>query len=420
MVQVLDPPAAETQAAPKKRGGGPRTLRGRMKSRENAVKSSLRSKVVFSKDMAIRILERNRILDAQMRPKSRYELMLIADMALAKARMDRAAELQIENADRYIDRTIDYWDHDQEARALKLKARLARNPDRVAHELSGFKQGADLMIATWQGLASALEITGDWNEEQRQLSLDLRGVPHVLRVGNWLFPPSVDKATLAATAAREIARLQAKKDDWLDEHDGYNQDDTLSGIQPEDDPTTKRLRRCEASARRDYDKAFAELMRSRAEGEARFKETGIRDTMTIRAWDVDALIERLKGIQEPPGLAAELQDGLPPIRRVAEVSPVATAPDPTPPTVAVAPATSPPPVVCEAPTSGPVETESDSDSPTDAAPASSTPRHLTIDPQPVTVAEDAEQRPLSRRARKELQKRLRQAAHREAGEKKGP
>ena len=50
--------------------------------------------------------------------------MCIADMALAKARMDRAAELQVENEDRYIDRTIDYWDHDQETRALKLNASL--------------------------------------------------------------------------------------------------------------------------------------------------------------------------------------------------------------------------------------------------------------------------------------------------------
>jgi len=224
-----------------------------MKSRENAVKSSLRSKLVFSKDMVTRILERNRILDSQFRPETRYELMLIADMALAKARMDRAAELQVENEDRYIDRTINYWDHDQETRALKLRARLSRDPERVAHALSGFKQGADLMITAWQGLAGSLEVTGDWDEEQRQLSLDLRGVPHVLRVGNWLFPPTVDKAMLAATAAREIARLQAKKDEWLDEHDEYSQDDALSGLAPEDDPTTRRLRRYEAMAKRDYD-----------------------------------------------------------------------------------------------------------------------------------------------------------------------
>ena len=105
MVVTLDPPAAETASTPKKRGGGPRTLDGRNRSRENSVKSSLRSKVVFSTDMAGRILERNWILDSQFHPKTRYEQMLIADMALAKARIDRCAELLIDNENRYIDRT---------------------------------------------------------------------------------------------------------------------------------------------------------------------------------------------------------------------------------------------------------------------------------------------------------------------------
>ena len=51
--------------------------------------------------------------------------MIFADMALAKARIDRTAELQVENEDRSIDRTINYWDHDQETRALKLRAHRA-------------------------------------------------------------------------------------------------------------------------------------------------------------------------------------------------------------------------------------------------------------------------------------------------------
>ena len=253
--------------------------------------------------MASRILERNWVLDAQFTPKTRYEQMLIADMALAKARMDRTAELQVENENRYIDRTINYWEYDQEGRALKLKERLSRNPARVAHTLSGFKQGVELMITTWKGLSAALEATGEWDEAQRRLCLDLQGVALELRVGNWIFPPTVVKADLAATAAREIARLNARKDEWLDEHDEYAQDDALSGLAPEDDPTTKRLRRYETMSKRDYDKAFSELMRVKAEGEARFKESGIKTT--LRAWDVDSLIERIKGIQEPPGLRGD-------------------------------------------------------------------------------------------------------------------
>ena len=114
---------------------------------------------------------------------------------------------------------------------------------------------------------------------------------------------------------------------------------------------------------------------------------------------------------------------MPPIRRVDELTPVATAPapavaDPAPPTVVPSPSVAPP-VACEAATEGGAEVQGESESSPAEAPARSTTRPLTIDPEPVTVAEDAEKRPLCRRARKELQKRHRQAAHREAG-KKGP
>ena len=242
-------------------------------------------------------------------------------------------------------------------------------------------------------------------------------------MGNWIFPPTVVKADLAATAAREIARLHARKDEWLDEHDEYARDDALSGLAPEDDPTTKRLRRYEGMAKRDYDKAFAELMRVKAEGEARSKELGIRTT--LRAWDVDSLIERIKGIQEPPGLRAEIQDMLGPVRRIDEGPPVANAPDsavadPTPPTVAPD-ASTPPTAACETTTSEAAETqdESEIDSPTTVAPASSATLPESMVPPPVTLVAAVPTAPLSRRARKVLQKRLQQAAHCEAG-KKGP
>ena len=69
MVELLDPPVAETQSTPQKRGGGPRSLIGRMRARENAVGESLFSKVVFSRKMAIRILDRNALLTSQCTPK---------------------------------------------------------------------------------------------------------------------------------------------------------------------------------------------------------------------------------------------------------------------------------------------------------------------------------------------------------------
>jgi hypothetical protein len=379
--------------------------------------------------MASRILERNWLLQAQFPPNSRYEKMLIADMALAKARTDRAAELQIENEDRYIDRTLDYWEFDQEARARRLKKRLSRDPEGVAHTLSGFKQGADLMIRAWQGLVSALELTGEWDQEQRTLALDLMGIDRVLRVGDWLFPPSVGKAKLAETAAREIARLRAMKEDWLDENDLDDQDDALAGFAPEDNPTTKRLRRYENMARREYDKAFAELMRVKAEGEAHLNETGI-NTKTLRAWDVDSLIKRLQEIKQPPGLDAERDEMFAAMCRIKGNTEVATAPKAAP-AEATLPVTTtagtPPPVASETTTpdveeiSGEGQIDSSAttaavDSTTLATECSIT-LPLSIVQPPATPAEDMKKAALSRRARKELQKRHRVSAQREAGKK---
>ena len=137
--------------------------------------------------------------------------------------------------------------------------------------------------------------------------------------------PRWARPILAATAAREIERLHARKRSGSTNMMSTPRT-TPSRALPRGHATTKRERRYENMARREYDKAFAELMRVKAEGEARFRESGIKST-PLRAWDVDSLIERIKGIQEPPGLRAEIQEALGPIPRVDEGHPVAKPPD---------------------------------------------------------------------------------------------
>ena len=412
MVALIDPPVDAAPTASRKRGGGPRTPRGRMRSRENSVRESFRSKVVFSRHMASRILDRNLHLQNAFHPKTRYELMLIADMALAKARIDRANELQIENANRYIGRTACLWDHDQKMRALEMRKRLAKDPARIQHRLSGFKQGVELLISEWSGLAAALEATGEWDESQKSLSFDLRGVWPELRVGDSLFPPTVEKATLAATAAREIARLREMKETWLDALDEEQQDDALEGLAPDDDATTKRLRRYERMSIRDYDKAHAELLRVQADREERFKHTGFQTT--LRAWDVDCLLERLKAIQDPPVAADDIEAGTPPARRCGEVAPPPVANSPVSRgvseargTVASAHVTSP--IVTKPETAAAAVSPSESDAQAVTTTVISAPRPGSVIDLPAAVPT----RPASRRARKTLQKRLRERARKE-------
>ena len=362
-------------------------------------------------DMASRILERNWILDSEFHPKTRYQQMLIADMALAKARLDRCAELLIDNENRYIDRTLDYYEYDQRVRAVRLLEKIGRFPERTALGLSGFKQGVELMITTWQGLANALVHNGDWDDDQRRLSLDLMGLPIVLRVGLPLLRGTVDQATMAATAAREIARLNDLLEDWLDEQYDYSHDDALAGLASEFDPTTKRLQRYEKMSQRGYDNALAELMRVKAEGEARCKEGYVKST--LRAWDRDALITRIMAIKDPPGIGAELADAPPPppVRQVADA--------PAPSEAVVDPAPSAVTTVATTPTTA-VDEPSIADESEPPAEGESEIESATVDPgteSSVTSTEPPKPPPLGRRARKTLQKRLRDAARRAGGNK---
>jgi hypothetical protein len=340
--------------------------------------------------------------------------MLVADMALAKARVDRAAELQTANEDRYIDRTVDYWEHDQQERALKLWKRIGRDPQTIACKLSGFKQGVERMISAWEGLAAAVRETGDWDDAQRSLSLDLRGLDPVLRRGNSLLAGKVGPETMAATAAGEIARLRSRLDDWLDDQNEYAQDNALAGLAPEADATTKRLQRYERMAQREYDKALAELRLVRAGAQAQGNSG--RDTSTPRAWDVDALIARIQTIHDAPGVRTETPES-PASRRQPDA-------DPPPPPGAAAPAAAV--VDATAATAGAIETPSESevaieslddivaaDLRADDSPAGAVDADDSMDLVVETKA------PLSRRARKLLQKRLRDAARRDAQKNAG-
>jgi hypothetical protein len=414
MAELLDPPVTEAPSASRKRRGGPRTLLGRMRARENAVGESLFSKVVFSRKMAISILDRNVLLSSQFPPRSQYEVMLVANMALARARMDRVAVLQVDNCDHSIDRYTKFWREGQEARALKLLARLPKDPPQMAHALSGFKQGAELMIQRWQGLAAVAASGVDWDEEQGRLSLDLRGIPVVLRAGNsTLLPPAGDTAGQAALAVREIARLQEKLESWLDEQDVYSQEEALAGLAPEVDPTTKRLDRYEAIFKRDYQKAEDELTRVRKEGEA--KSNGV--VTGLRAWDVDPLIQRIKNIERPPALSAETEDMLGSAGWTGEPLPVAKAsgtaaviPDPQP---VVTPPPAPATAACAA------ENENEGSlTPPAVTTATQTAPPLAGSPVSTTVAMSIlTSAPMNRRERKAELRRLHQAAYRTAGER---
>jgi hypothetical protein len=231
---------------------------------------SLRAKVVFTPDMAARIVERTRIFTEQHKPRNDYERMLISDMAIAKAKLDRCQELAIEDYSRCVLRALEFWDDDQEARALEIAKNLERQPERTVQALGQTKKGAELMITYWAGLADAARINGGWDEAQQRLAYDLLAVRVELRSGSTRVPKG-DNATqeaLIALAEERIAKLQDRIERCLDACHTAEQGEAISGMFYAEDAVTKRLRKDESRARSDYNKAYAMLLQGRAEADA--------------------------------------------------------------------------------------------------------------------------------------------------------
>jgi hypothetical protein len=256
------------EVPPRKRGGGVRTEAGKANSRRNALKDSLRAKVVFTPDMAARIVERTRIFTEQFQPRNDYEHMLIYDMAIAKAKLDRCQELAIEDYSRCVWRAFDFWDDDREARALDIAKHLERFPERTVRALRSCKKGAELMISYWSGLADAARTNGGWDEAQQRLAYDLLAVRRELRSGSTRLPLGGGKEALIAFAEEQIVKLEDRIELVLEACHTAERDEAVVGIFYVEDAATKKLRKDESRARSDYNKAYGMLLAGRAEAEA--------------------------------------------------------------------------------------------------------------------------------------------------------
>jgi hypothetical protein len=388
---------------PRKRGGGPRSGSGKAQSRRNALKGSLRAKVVFTPDMAARIVERTKTFTDQYKPRNDYERMLIADMAVAKARLDRCQELAIEDYSRCILRAHEFWDDDQEARALEIAKNLERHPERTVHALRSTKKGAELMITYWSDLADAARTNGGWDEAQQRLAYDLLAVRVELRSGSTRVPRGGNPEALIALAEEQISRLRDRIERILDACHTTQQGEAISGMFYVEDAVTKRLRKDESRARCDYNKVLGLLLQGRAEAEA--ATTGEADGLPPvppKASEAafDYLLKRFEMMCRMPVVDRDRDRDDSDLDAETEAEPE-VSPTPGQP-------------VAEA------DSDPESDSDPDEADGESAPESATVT-SPAAQAETetetptaATHRPMTKRARKLREKRLREAARREA------
>ena len=199
-------------------GAGPE----RKGSRWNAIKHSLMAKKLLNEDLAAECRRLTALFTDHYLPTSPYEVRQVAIMGRAGAQLDRLSKLRLIDMQRGIDRASVCWNSDIYESICKIASRLSRDPARIVTTLAQTKQGAE------------------W------LSRNLRGLLQV----------------------REVERLEGLIEDSLTALDWGAQMMAMAGMPGEPDADSRQHRKYENSARREYELAKADLLASRARGEA--------------------------------------------------------------------------------------------------------------------------------------------------------
>ncbi len=270
-LDVLDAPSApettsETDAPrPRKRGGGPKTEEGKNIAHRNAMKHSLRARLVLPDELETAYHETRTAYFDELKPVGRVEQQLVSRMAFTSVQLERSAELAISDLRRVIDRAENFWDLDRQTQVDNLDKRLKKDPERIAHRLERYTQGADWLIDRWEGLADALRTNGRWDDTQRDLAFDLLGVSKALRDGHAKVPAPDDRNGLMTLVKDEIGRLWDEQRATLNRLDMHEQDLACCGMPVEADAETKRLRKYDSDLSREWRWAYDQLFKLRSD-----------------------------------------------------------------------------------------------------------------------------------------------------------
>jgi hypothetical protein len=186
--------------------------------------------------------------------------------------MDRAvaASFRIERCEKAIDGVIDAsrdraglaWDQDRAVEAASIAGRLAKDPVLASRQLETTRSGVVLLIGLWFGLSEALQAPEGWSESDTSKALDLLGVPADLRSGRTPIdgPEGTDLGAFRqALALDEIARLEALRDEALNELDELERRRAMAGDQALFSKPAKLILRYERDAWRRYRESIKEV-----------------------------------------------------------------------------------------------------------------------------------------------------------------
>jgi hypothetical protein len=221
---------------------GPKTARGKGRSRGNALKHGLCSMTVVTEHREL-VQERTGAFVEALQPEDDFERWLVGQAAVLSLRVERCQRMEGCARDKLGIRAEFVWDDDRRLEAIRLARKLGDEPELVVEQLRQTPHGCDWLIGRWALLEHAAGSAESWSPVQARLALDLLGTPAEFREGN----PMV--ADPAAIARRAMAELEQRRDlvAGLDEADRALAE---ADLDDETSPELKRLRRYESALQR--------------------------------------------------------------------------------------------------------------------------------------------------------------------------
>lgn len=219
---------------------GPRTARGKAASRRNALKHGLAGAGVVMPEWADGLIQKR--MDAwrpYYRLNSDQEEFTFRVMITSSIQVDLARNLEAARRNHAAARARDVWERDRYRDAVRLGAKLSRQPELILHELQSTYHGCEWLIRRWRRLQRPLEQGREWTTEQSQIAFDLLGTPAEFRDE---LPLESDESP-RDLVAREIAALESMRDSGLADLDEHRRMFAEDGLDPEPDPEILRLMR---------------------------------------------------------------------------------------------------------------------------------------------------------------------------------
>ncbi len=239
------------------RSTGPKTDAGKQQTRANAIKHGLTSVVVVAPEEAQVLNDRLNDWAPNFPAENSNDCWIREQMILATVRIDRCQEQERLQRAFEADRALFCWDIDQDCQAETLGARIGKYPSKIAAELRCSRAGVDWLLRRWDKLAAMLDNCETFEDDQRQLVLNLLGEPIETRPADLADLAAETAEELRALIRSEVEFLQGLREDALTAMDIVERQMAEAGSPASESPEIRRFRRYEADLWKRYEKAKA-------------------------------------------------------------------------------------------------------------------------------------------------------------------